>query len=290
MNKKETNDVLDKSIKFNPVSAPSINPVQMVSSLLRNHQLIWQMTKREIIGRYRGSMLGLTWSFFNPLVMLVVYTFVFSVVFKARWNTESNSNTEFALTLFIGMIAHGLVAECVNRAPGLILCNVSYVKKVVFPLEILPCITMMATLFHTVVNLFVWSFFFVIINHSFNWTALFLPLVFLPLVLFTIGVSWFLASLGVFLRDVGQITSIFTTMLLFLSPVFYPIAKLPEQFQRILYFNPLTIIIENARGVLIWGNLPNYTSLGVDFLVSALVAWLGYAWFQKTRRGFADVL
>jgi len=248
------------------------------------------MAKRDVIGRYKGSVLGLAWSFLNPLIMLAVYTFVFSVAFNARWNTTSDSKAEFALALFIGMIVHGLLAECVNRAPSLILSNVSYVKKVVFPLEILPLITMAATLFHTFMSLFVWSLFFILVNHTFNWTALFFPLVLIPLVFFSMGLSWFLASLGVFLRDIGQITVVFTTILLFVSPVFYPISNLPEKYQVILYMNPLTFIIEESRAVLMWKKMPDFMGLGIAMLCSLIVAWLGFAWFQKTRKGFADVL
>ena len=268
----------------------SIKPSQIVTSFMTNRQLIWQMTKRDVVGRYKGSVLGLAWSFLNPLIMLVVYTFVFSIVFKARWNTGSDSRTEFALALFIGMIVHGLLAECINRAPTLIVGNVSYVKKVVFPLEILPWVSIGATIFHTLVSLLVWSLFFILVNHTFNWTALFLPLIFLPLILFTIGFAWLFASLGVFLRDLSQITGVLTTILLFVSPVFYPISMLPEKYQMILYANPLTFIIEQSRDVLMWGKLPDWQGLGIAMLISLLVAWAGFAWFQKTRRGFADVL
>lgn len=268
----------------------SIKPSQIVTSFVTNRQLIWQMTKRDVVGRYKGSVLGLAWSFLNPLIMLVVYTFVFSIVFKARWNTGSDSKTEFALALFIGMIVHGLLAECINRAPNLIVGNVSYVKKVVFPLEILPWVSMGATIFHTLVSLLVWSIFFILVSHTFNWTALFLPLILLPLILFTMGFAWLLASLGVFLRDIGQITGVLTTILLFTSPVFYPISMLPEKYQMILYANPLTFIIEQSRDVLMWGKLPDWQGLGIAMLISLLVAWAGFAWFQKTRRGFADVL
>ena len=283
-------DLVDAKFFMNPHAALSISPVQILMSLRNNRALIWQMTKRDVVGRYKGSILGLAWSFLNPLIMLAVYTFVFSVAFKARWNTGSESKTEFALALFIGMIVHGLFSECINRAPSLILGNVSYVKKVVFPLEILPLITMGATLFHALMSLFVWSLFFILVNHTFNWTSLFFPFIFLPLIFFSIGLAWFLASLGVFLRDVGQITVVFTTVLMFMSPVFYPISNLPERYQGILYANPLTFIIEQSRAVLLWGKLPNFWGLAIAILISLCIACLGFAWFQKTRKGFADVL
>lgn len=275
---------------MNPYNSSSMNPIQMIQSLLNHRQLIWQMTKRDVIGRYRGSVLGLMWSFFNPVIMLVVYTFVFSVVFKARWQTGSDSKSEYALAIFIGIIVHGLLAECINKAPGLITGNVSYVKKVVFPLDVLPWIAMGATLFHTSVSLLAWGLCFALVNHTFHWTAVFLPLIFLPLIFYTIGLTWFLASLGVFLRDVGQVTGVITTILMFMSPIFYPITNLPKQFQVFMYANPITFILEQSRDVLMWGKLPNWEGLMISLLISILVACLGFAWFQKTRRGFADVL
>ena len=194
------------------------------------------------------------------------------------------------MVLFVGMIVHGLLAEVLNRAPGLILSNVNYVKKVVFPLEILPVVGMGAALFHSLVSLGVLLIAFALFNGYLHWTAVFTPLVVLPLVILTLGLAWMLASLGVFLRDVGQSIGIVTTVMLFLAPVFYPVTALPEEFRPWLMANPLTFIIEQAREVLIWGRLPNWPGLGLYTLAATAVAWAGYAWFQKTRKGFADVL
>jgi len=276
---------------INPHAAQPTSLVALGESLWRNRQLIAQMTRREVMGRYKGSVMGLAWSFFNPVFMLVVYTFVFSVIFKSRWGVGGEeSKTQFAVVLFVGMIVHGLFAEVLNRAPGLILSNVNYVKKVVFPLEILPVIAMGATLFHSLISLSVLLIAFVMFNGYLHWTAMFTPLVLLPLVILTLGLAWMLASLGVFLRDVGQTIGIITTVLMFLSPVFYPMTAVPERFRPFIMANPLTFIIEQAREVLIWGRLPNWTGLGGYTLVAAAIAWAGYAWFQKTRKGFTDVL
>ena len=234
--------------------------------------------------------MGLTWSFFNPILMLVIYTFVFSVVFKARWSAESTSKTEFAIVLFAGLIIHGLFAECVNRAPALILSNVNYVKKIVFPLEILPWVSLASALFHAGVSLAVLLIFFLLIHLSLNWTIIFLPVLIMPLALLIMGVSWFLASIGVFIRDVGQMIGIVTTILLFLSPVFYPVSALPENLRPLLHLNPLTFIIEQVRLVLIWGKVPNWIGLVIYLACSMLVVSTGFFWFQKTRKGFADVL
>lgn len=269
----------------------SSSPAEMIASFWRNRQLILQMSKREAIGRYRGSVMGLAWSFFNPLLMLVIYTVVFSVVFKARWGLDSNeSKSDFAIILFVGLIVHGLFAECVNRAPSLIISNVNYVKKVVFPLEILPWVAFGSALFHTIISLVVLLLAQLALNHHIPLTAIFFPLLLAPLMLGTMGLAWFLAALGVYLRDVSQITGMFTTVMLFISAVFFPITSLPERYQVWLHFNPLAVTIEQSRSVLIFGQLPNMAAWSAMMLTGAVLAWVGFAWFQKTRKGFADVL
>ena len=275
---------------MNPNAKHESSPLEMFKSAFKNRSLIFQMTKREVIGRYRGSMLGIAWSFFNPLIMLAVYTIVFSTVFQAKWGAGSDSKTEFALVLFIGMIVHSVLAESMNSSPTLMLRNVNYVKKVVFPLEILPWVVLGSTLFHACISVIVWGLFYLIVNFSLQWTFIFLPLILLPLVLFSLGVSWMLASLGVYIRDIGQMTGVLTTILLFMSPIFYPASRLPEPYQTIIYLNPLTFVIEQSRDVLIWGNIPDWSGLIIAYIISMLVAWAGFAWFQKTRKGFSDVL
>lgn len=251
------------------------------------------MAWRDVIGRYKGSVLGVLWSFVTPLFMLAVYTFVFSVVFKARW-TESavggESKVEFALVLFTGLIVHGLFAEMLNKAPTLILSNSNYVKKVVFPLEILPFVSLFSSLFHCAASLLVLLVASLFVYQGLPWTVLLTPLVFAPLAILALGCSWVLASLGVFIRDIGQAIGLLTTVLLFVSPIFFPLSAIPEDFRLLVAANPLTFIIEQARNVLLWGRMPDWMGLLVYTAVSSLLALLGYAWFQKTRKGFADVL
>jgi lipopolysaccharide transport system permease protein len=278
---------------MNPHAIQPISPMALMRSLIRNRQLISQMARREVVGRYKGSVMGLLWSFLNPIFMLLVYTFFFSVVFKARWGiTEGaeESKTQFAIVLFVGLIAHGLFAEVLNRAPALITDNVNYVKKVIFPLEILPIVSLSAALFHSLVSLSVLLIAFVAFNHYLHWTVVFVPLVFLPLIIISLGFAWILASLGVFLRDIGQTIGIFTTVLMYISPVFFPVTAMPEEYRPIIMANPLTFIIEQAREVVIWGHLPDWLGIGIYTFVASIVAWLGFIWFQKTRKGFADVL
>jgi lipopolysaccharide transport system permease protein len=212
-------------------------------------------------------------------------------VFKARWGAGGgDSKTEFALMLFAGLMVFNIFSECVSRAPGLILANVNYVKKVVFPLEILPWVSLGAALFHGAISLAVWLAAYLILFGVPHATVLYLPLIILPLVLFILGLAWFLASLGVYLRDVSQLIGVLLTVLMFMSPIFYSAEALPEAYRGLLYLNPLTPVIEQTRAVLYWGQTPNFLLLLSSLLVSAFVAWLGFAWFQKTRKGFADVL
>ena len=263
----------------------------MLRTLWSNRTLLAQMSKRDVIGRYKGAAMGLAWSFLTPMLMLCVYTFVFSVVFQARWGGDiPDGKAHFALVMFVGMLVHGLFSEVVNRAPTLVLANPNYVKKVVFPLEILPVMAMASALFHASVSALILLVGLLVLDGRVEWTSVFLPVVLAPLVVLTVGVAWFLAALGVYLRDVGQVTSILTMVMLFMAPVFYPITALPQDYRWVVNANPLTFIIEQARNVLIWGRMPDFAGLGIYLLVAVLVAAAGFFWFQKTRKGFADVL
>jgi lipopolysaccharide transport system permease protein len=275
---------------FGSVKTFSIVPREIIASFWRNRSLITALIKREVVGRYRGSIMGMLWSLFNPIFMLIIYTFVFSVVFKARWSVDSDSKTEFALMLFAGLMTFNLFAECINRAPSLIISNVNYVKKVVFPLEILSWVTFGSALFHYLVSLMVWLIACVILFGKLEITTLLLPVILAPLVMTTLGLVWLLSSLGVYLRDVSQIIGVLTSVLMFMSPIFYPITALPLEYRYLLSINPLTPAIENARAILVRGQLPDFASLGMSYLIGGIVLFLGFVWFQKTRKGFADVL
>jgi len=243
------------------------------------------------MGRYRGSLLGLAWSFLTPLLMLLVYTFLFGVVFKSRWGGATvESRLDFGLILFVGLIVHGLFAECVNRAPGLVLQHASFVKRVVFPLEILPWTVMLSALFHSGVSLAIWFAFAIVSGIGLSPTAIFLPLIFVPLVFLTMGCSWFLSSVGVYLRDTSHTVVILTSVLLFLSPIFFPSTAVPAQFRFLIRLNPLTFVVEQARAVLTFRSLPDFYWLAVVTAQNLALAALGLWWFQKTRRGFADVI
>lgn len=265
----------------------------LISSFSQNRPLIARMAKREVIARYRGSIIGLAWSFVNPVLLLLVYTFVFSVVFKARWGDTgfgTDNTGSFAIVIFAGMIVHALFSECFVRSPLLVTSNANFVKRVVFPLEILSWVALGSAAFHGAVSLLVLIAGQLLVTGHVPATVLLIPLFFLPLMLFTLGLSWFFAASGVYFRDLSQVSGFISTVLMFLSPVFYPLSSIPENYRWAFYLNPLTLVIESTRALLILGQLPSVAAWGVYCAVSVGVAWMGFAWFQKTRSGFADVL
>lgn len=267
----------------------SIN--NLYKSIITNWELIYRMIEREIVGRYKGSIFGIAWPFLNPIIILVIYTLVFSVVFKAKWEiSSSESRVEFALILFAGMIVFNFFAEVINRAPFLIIQNVSYIKKIVFPLEILSIVSIGTALIHAFISFLILLLAFMVFDVSINVTIVYLPLIFIPFVVVSMGISWLLASLGVYIRDISQVIGVFTTALMFLSPVFYPLDSLPDKLQFWVMLNPVTFIIEQVRQVTIVGKLPDWRGLALYSVIGIFLMFGGYAWFQKTRRGFADVL
>lgn len=270
--------------------SPSVSPTALVHSLWRHRQLILQLTWREIAQRYRGSVLGLGWSMLIPLAMLFIYTFVFSTVFPSRWGSLPPSKAHFATLLFVGLSLHGFFSEVVNRAPSLVLGNPGYVKRVVFPLEVLPVVSVGAASFQLAINLALLACVQSWLIGGLSVTAFYVPLIIAPLVIALLGCAWFVASLSVFLRDIASILLPLTAALMFLSPVFYAQEAVPEPFRSWLGLNPLTFAIEQVRAVLMFGQIPDWNGLAIYFVAATLVAWCGYAWFQLTRQGFADVL
>lgn len=268
----------------------SEDPFSMLQAIWRSRGLIKVSVEREISSRYKGSMLGFFWAFLIPLFLLLVYTFVFSTIFKARWSAESGSRVEFALVLFAGLIIFNIFSDCLNKSSGLIVSNQNYVKKVIFPLEILSCVTVLSSVFSACISIFVWIIVYCIFFGAPHLTIFYLPFVIIPFCFFCLGVSWFFSSLGVYLRDTSQIVGIATTVLMFLSPIFYPVEIIPKEIRGYIYLNPLTWVIEVTRDILYWGKTPSLIQFLVYSLLCFLSAWLGYVWFQKTRKGFSDVL
>lgn len=266
------------------------SPKAILGSLLNHRELLWELVKRDFIGRYKGSILGVTWSLLHPILMLTIYTLVFSVAFKARWGGGEESKVTFAIVLFSGMIVHGLFAECVTRAPGIIISQSNYVTKVVFPLEILPWVVLCSALLHFLVSLGLLLIFCIFSGGVPQASIVLVPIVMLPLLLMTIGLSWLLASLGVYLRDIAQAMGVVTTVLMFLSPIFYKTTAFPEEYRFLFGLNPLTLPIEQIRDVMLWGNALNWGDWATSLVVGCSICYSGFWWFQKSRRGFADVL
>ena len=263
-------------------------PIRAAAS---HRSLLWQFTKRNISVHYRGSMLGLVWSFVHPLMMLCVYTFVFSVVFKARWGTDINGGRgAFAIVMFCGMALYSSFSESISNCCRVVTDNPNLVKKVIFPLEILPLAQTLSTFILGLVWFILLFFGTIFIFGKLSFTMLLLPLILLPLFLFTLGVSYFVASFGVYVRDTSYMVQVILQILFFMTPIFYPIDAVPERFRWPLQLNPLTILIEEARKVFLYGKLPNWVFLGCAFLASVIVLQLGFVWFSKTKKGFADVL
>lgn len=267
-------------------------PAQEVfTSLSKRFQLVVQMIKRTVAGRYRGSILGMSWTLVYPIIMLGVYTFVFGVVFRSRWPASEDGGTAaFAVMLFAGLLIHQFFSECLSRAPGLITGNVQYVKKVLFPLEVLPWVAVGSALFQSCMSISILLAFVLFLKGALPWTVIFIPIVILPIALLAVGLVWAVSALSVYVRDISQVIGVLTTMLLFLSPIFYPIQILPKLAQALIYFNPLTIIIIQFRRVALEGVPPNFVALGLYAVVAFGVAWLSLSWFQRVRTGFADVL
>jgi lipopolysaccharide transport system permease protein len=267
------------------------NPLRFPAALIRHRELLWRLTEREIAGRYRGSILGWSWTFLTPLLMLAVYTFVFSEVFKARWGDLDHAGPlGFAINLFAGLIVFTIFAETAGKAPTLIIENSNLATKVIFPLEILNAASVAAACFHAFTSLAVLILFCLIANGGVPLTMLWLPLVWLPIGLGVLGIGWLLSALGVFLRDLGQVITVLINLLMFMSTVFYPLSALPSQWRPLLQLNPLVVVIEQTRQVAIAGHPPSplYLALGIPLMLIACE--ICFRLFQKARRGFADVL
>jgi len=256
-----------------------------------HRHLVKNLARRDIIGRYRGSILGLGWSFLQPLFMLLVYIFVFGIVFELKWDVEPRfGDKNFGVILFSGLIVHRLLSECLVRAPAIIINNAQFVKKVVFPLEAFPLMIVSTSVFHFLIGFLLLMIFNVVAHLSFPLTFFLAPVVLAPIVVLALGVSLFLSATGVFVRDIGQLTGVLATVLLFMCPIFYPLDKVPEEYQWLLYLNPLTLVVESFRDVVIFGRAPPWGGLTVYYLIAFLVFYGGYRWFVHTRRAFADVV
>ncbi|WP_089340273.1 ABC transporter permease [Burkholderia singularis] len=267
-----------------------MSPFKVFSPLRLYRSLLWEMTKRDLSARYKGSYFGIFWAFLMPLAMLGIYSYVFGVVFASRWNAEGRQSVAFPIVLFAGLIVFNFLAECINRAPSLVTASPNLVKKSIFPLVILPWMAVFTATINAFISVAIllvgeWA----LVGHI-PPTAVLFPLVLIPVALVALGIGWFLASLGVYVRDIAQLVGLVTTALLFLTPIFYPPQNAPGAIRTLSQFNPLAAQVQSMREVLLWGAVPSPVMYFVSIVVGWLVAWLGLIWFTRTSEGFADVL
>jgi lipopolysaccharide transport system permease protein len=279
------------------MNKPSLNLSSLAQSIFQNRQLLWELSKRDAWGRYKQSYLGILWAFVVPLMLLFVYQFVFGEIFKSKWSSSSGNATaglhsryEFALVLFVGLMLFNFFSECINRAPTAVLSNPNYVKKIIFPLELLPVVILVSSLTHLTVSFFLFSVAHVMVTGYLGLEILLFPLVLAPFVVMVIALLYLFSALGVYLRDIAQLTGLLSMILMFLAPIFYPVTAVPEHMRWLMHLNPLTLPVEAARDVLLFSSIPDASALGLYLVISLSLLTLTFAFFQAARRGFADVL
>lgn len=265
-------------------------PFAFLALLRRHRQLILRLVGRRIAAQYRGSALGVAWVVLQPLLLLAVYTFAFSVVLGSHWNEQASGRGDFALFVYSGMLLFGVFSRPLAESPNLIVSSQAYLKQLVFPAEVLAWVSVLAALFEFAVGFALWALFFLALRGAPPVTWLALPALLVPLVLFALTASWLLSSLGVFLRDLAQLVGLAVTALFFLSPIVYPAARIPESLEPWYRLNPLVEILEASKQLLFFGATPAWSGIAVLALVAWIAAWLAHLWFVRTKGSFTDVL
>ncbi|ENM5843774.1 ABC transporter permease [Vibrio mimicus] len=264
--------------------------MNVMKEFLYNKTLLKQLMIRDFTSRYKSGALGLAWAMINPLLMLGLYSFVFVAVFQMRWGVNDTSGHNFVLLLFTGILVHGLFSEFVVRAPNLITSNPSYVKKVVFPLELIPLTPILGAIVNFCLGLTLVLIMQFWINGEFSLYVLLIPIIILPFIILLIGVSYIFSSLGVYFRDLSQISGLISTIAIFASPVLFPMENVPDAYRNLLYLNPITLVVEQLREVIVLGQLPNLVNLTIYSGISISILIVGIFWFKIVKKGFSDVL
>ncbi|BDO00322.1 MULTISPECIES: ABC transporter permease [Enterobacterales] len=262
----------------------------MLKYFLKNKTLIFKLAKRDIDSKYKGSVIGGLWAVINPVVMLCVYSFVFSEVFKAKWGALAGGKGTFAVVLFSGLIVFNFLAECLSRGPVIFTSNVNYVKKVVFPLGCLPFSIFLSAAFNFLINFAILLVAQFIVFESIPITIIYFPLFLIPLFVVGFSLITLFSTIGVYFRDIAQAVPIIITFLMFLSPIFYPLSAIPKSFQEVMLYNPLAFLIDNARGILIFGKNMSLQGYAILYFASFLFLIVSMKVFQKAKKEFADVL
>lgn len=261
----------------------------LVRNLARHKELIQVMAWRDFSARYRGSIGGLFWSIIQPLVMMVIYTIVFSLFLKIRFSTDASPFT-FSVYLLCGLLPWSAFSEGVSLSKDIIRANTNFVKRVMFPLEILPLNTALTASLQQVVGFALLVPLAWVVSGNLFWTLLLVPVIFLLQLLFSIGLNWVAASLSVYLPDIGQLISLILTLWMFLTPIFYPEDVVPPQALILFQLNPMARLVRLYRGAFMTGQLPGIEEWLVTVFLCAFTFLLGYFWFTHSKKGFADVL
>lgn len=278
-----------------PVPVPVwqlMNPMRLIRALVPHRELITQFAMRDVQQKHRGSHLGLVWTGLAPLLMLAVYVLVFNTIFKARLNHSAPEGPlDYAVMLYCGLMVFQIFMAPVSRAPKLIVSKMNFVKKMIFPLEILPVSVVLSSLVYSSVGLVLVLVAHFAMGGRLHAAMLLFPVVMAPAILLAVGLGWILSALGVFLRDIDDIVNtVVQRMMFLLTPLFYSIESVPEHLRVLVYLNPLSAVVDGARKTLLMGEQPNWMALGIWTAIALVVCQVGYAMFERLRRGFADVL
>lgn len=258
--------------------------------IIKNRNLMYHLTRRDITNKFKGSYAGLIWTFLNPLLLLLVYTFVFSVIMKAKWGLQNEGNLDFAIVLFTGLIVFNMYADATNRAANIINDNKNYVKKVVFPLNILPIVIVNSSFFNGIISYVILFLALIFFKHGLNFQCFFIIILLLPIYLMALGVTYFVSAISVFLRDLGQIMGIFNMAFMFLSPIFFPMNRMPEKFQFLASLNPIAYVVTQARNTLIFEKGFDFNGYFWALICSMAIFSIGFMVFSSLKRDFADVI
>lgn len=271
------------------ITGASLVRSELFASLWRHRSLVLELTRREFSGRYRGSFGGIVWSFVQPLFLLTVYTIAFGVILKSRWGF-SGGTAEYALMLFAGLIVFNAFSEVLIKSTTLVTGNPNFVKKVVFPLELLPVINVATVLMHVLIGIAVWFLGYFLLFGTPKAAAILFPLILMCFIPVLLGLGWLLSALGVIVRDISQLTGMLNHTLLFLTPIFYSIEAAPPMLQKFLMLNPLTFVVEQFRLVLFYGQMPAMKGLAIYFVLACLFSWISLVLFRRLRPAFADMV
>jgi lipopolysaccharide transport system permease protein len=268
-----------------------LQPHRILRDLLRHRELIAAYTKREFQTAHRGTYLGLVWTVLSPLIMLALFTFVFGYIFNGKFNPKAHETpAEFALALFVGLAFFNVFAQSMGSASGLVVGNAAYVKSLAFPLEILPLASVLNALLNLAIALAICFTAHLVMYGFLRWTVLWLPLHVACIALLGLGISWFLAALSVFIRDVPAIVAPISMVLMFVSGCFFPLSVMSPRVRWLAELNPLAVIIDQARGALMYDQSPGPLKLAYVFVFAVVFAVAGYAFFMKAKPAFADVV